>query len=66
MGIFSSSQNLGFGLGTIFGGVYAGIQNTIRFNFGISAIITVFLIVVLLIAFRENNSEIKNKSPSLS
>jgi MFS family permease len=55
MGIFSGSQNLGFGFGTILGGAYAGIQNTIRYNFGISAIITVLLIIVLLIAFREKN-----------
>ncbi|MHA2094033.1 MAG: MFS transporter, partial [Candidatus Hodarchaeales archaeon] len=54
MGIFSGSQNLGFGVGTILGGLYAGIQQTIRYNFGISAVITGILILILLIAFREN------------
>ncbi|PWI49007.1 hypothetical protein CEE45_03575 [Candidatus Heimdallarchaeota archaeon B3_Heim] len=53
MGLFSGSQNLGFGIGTILGGVYAGIQQTIRFNFGVSAILSVILILFLLIAFKE-------------
>ena len=53
MGIFSGSQNLGFGIGTILGGLNAGIQQTIRYNFGISAVITVVLILILLIAFKE-------------
>jgi PPP family 3-phenylpropionic acid transporter len=56
MGIFSSSQNLGFGMGTILGGVFAEINQTIRFNFGISAIITFFLILFLLIAFKEKKT----------
>lgn len=53
MGILSACMNLGFGIGTILGGWYANTQQTIRYNFGISAILAVFLILFLLIAFKE-------------
>ncbi len=61
MGIFSSSQNLGFGIGTILGGAFSSINQTIRYNFGISAIISVFLIIFVLVAFKED----KNSDSSL-
>ena len=53
MGIFMASQNFGYGVGTILGGVYAGMQQTVRHNFGISAILSAMLIVFLLVAFNE-------------
>ncbi|MHA2167991.1 MAG: MFS transporter, partial [Candidatus Hodarchaeales archaeon] len=60
MGMLNASQNLGFGMGTILGGVYAEIQQTVYHNFGISAIMAFILILLLLIAFKEK----KDKSPS--
>ncbi len=53
MGMLNASQNLGFGMGTILGGVYADIQQTVYHNFGISAILAFILILLLLIAFNE-------------
>jgi MFS family permease len=59
MGILSGTQNLGFGIGTVLGGVYAEMQQTVRHNFGVSAILSVILILFLLAAFKEKK-EIKN------
>jgi predicted MFS family arabinose efflux permease len=53
MGILSGTQNFGWGLGAFLGGVYAGTQLTLRNNFGISAIISVLLILVLIFGFKE-------------
>ncbi len=46
MGMFAASQYLGLGMGAILGGVNAGIQQSVHANFGISASITVILILV--------------------
>ena len=62
MGISSSSQNFGYGLGTILGGVFAGMNQTIRYNFGVSAIMTLFLILALLLVFNEKKI-VKTPSP---
>jgi len=53
MGMLSACQNFGFGFGTIFGGVFADIQQTLYYNFGISAIMAFILILLLLLAFNE-------------
>jgi MFS family permease len=63
MGIFSSSQNLGFGIGTILGGVYASLNQTIRYNFGVAAVVSIILIFILLVAFKEEKI-MKSPSPS--
>jgi MFS family permease len=47
MGMLGASQNFGFALGTILGGIFAGAQGTFRFNFGISALVTLILIVFI-------------------
>jgi MFS family permease len=60
MGMLNASQNLGYGMGTILGGIYAEIQQTLYYNFGISAIMAFILILLLLIAFNEK----KDKNPS--
>jgi DHA1 family multidrug resistance protein-like MFS transporter len=62
MGLLNASQNLGFGFGTILGGVYADIQQSVYHNFGISAAIAFVLILILLIAFNEKKIE-ENPSP---
>jgi MFS family permease len=48
MGMLGASQNFGFALGTILGGIFAGMQETFSFNFGISAFVTLILIVFIL------------------
>ena len=48
MGMLGASQNFGFALGTILGGIFAGMQGTFRLNFGISAFVTLTLIVFIL------------------
>ncbi|MFW9905355.1 MAG: MFS transporter [Candidatus Thorarchaeota archaeon] len=47
MGMLGASQNFGFALGTILGGIFAGVQGTFRFNFGISAFVTLILIIFI-------------------
>jgi DHA1 family multidrug resistance protein-like MFS transporter len=56
MGVFGASQNIGFAAGTILGGYFASQQGTIRFNFEISAIISVILIIFTLLFFKEERS----------
>jgi MFS family permease len=51
MGIFAASQNLGFAIGAISGGLFGGIFDTFRFNYGISAIIALILILYTIIFF---------------
>ncbi|MFX0207652.1 MAG: MFS transporter, partial [Candidatus Hodarchaeota archaeon] len=55
MGMLGASQNFGFALGTILGGIFAGVQGTFRFNFGISALFT--LILIIFIAFFVKNGK---------
>ncbi len=57
MGLLSACQNLGFGFGSIFGGLFADIQQTVYYNFGISAIMAFILILLLLIAFNDQKKE---------
>lgn len=60
MGILGASQNLGFATGTILGGVFAGLQGTFRFNFGISAFFSLILIVIIIL-FVKNGKNSQNK-----
>ena len=53
MGILGASQNFGFAVGTILGGVFAGTQGTFKFNFGVSALITFILILFIVTFFKE-------------
>lgn len=57
MGILGASQNFGFAVGTILGGVFAGVQRTFKFNFGISAFFC--LILILFIVFFVKNGKMK-------
>jgi DHA1 family multidrug resistance protein-like MFS transporter len=56
MGILGASQNFGFALGTILGGIFAGMQETFKFNFGISALVTLILIVFILIFIKNGKN----------
>ncbi|MFX0172901.1 MAG: MFS transporter [Candidatus Hodarchaeota archaeon] len=46
MGIFGVCQYFGLTVGSIVGGIYAGIQGTFRYNFVISAFLTLILIII--------------------
>jgi MFS family permease len=46
MGIYGASQNFGLAAGSILGGMFAGLQRTFKFNFGISAIFSLVLIII--------------------
>ncbi|MFX1283383.1 MAG: MFS transporter [Promethearchaeota archaeon] len=58
MGIFGASQNLGFAVGSILGGMFAGLQETFKFNFAISAFFS--LIVIIISVFFVKNGEKSN------
>jgi MFS family permease len=62
MGMLYACQNLGFGSATIFGGLFADIQQTVYYNFSVSAIMAFILILLLLIAFKDEKKE-ANPSP---
>ena len=62
MGMFAASQYLGMGIGAILGGVNAGIQQSVHANFGISALITVLLILITLF-FLKNEKQQNKKHP---
>ncbi|MFX0152662.1 MAG: MFS transporter [Candidatus Hodarchaeota archaeon] len=47
MGIFGACQYFGLAVGSIVGGIYAGIQGTFRYNFVISAFFALILIVII-------------------
>lgn len=49
MGILAASQNLGFGIGSILGGIFAGSQGSFRSNFGISAIFCLIIIAIIIL-----------------
>ncbi|MHA2246535.1 MAG: MFS transporter, partial [Candidatus Hodarchaeales archaeon] len=56
MGIFGTCQNLGFAVGSIFGGMFAGLQQSFRLNFGVSAVFSL-LIIVSTILFVKNEKK---------
>ncbi|MHA2298980.1 MAG: MFS transporter [Candidatus Hodarchaeales archaeon] len=57
MGILGAFQNLGFAGGTIMGGLFGGIQGTLRWNFGLSAVMAVILIVIIAIFLNDGNKK---------
>ncbi|MHA1167859.1 MAG: MFS transporter [Candidatus Hodarchaeales archaeon] len=54
LGIFTAFQYAGFAIGSVSGGLIAGINGTIRNNFAVSAVVCFLLVVVILIFFKED------------
>ncbi len=64
MGILGASQNLGFAVGTILGGLFAGLQGSFRFNFGISAFFSLILIIIIVLFVKNGkDNRIRLQSP---
>ena len=57
MGILGASHNFGFAVGTILGGIFAGTQGTFKFNFGVSALITLILILFIVLFLKDEKKE---------
>jgi len=57
MGIFGASQNLGYALGSTLGGMFAGLQETFRFNFWISAFFSLIMIVISIFFVKNGKKE---------
>ncbi|MFW9997600.1 MAG: MFS transporter [Candidatus Odinarchaeota archaeon] len=53
MGVLGASQNLGLAAGAILGGLLAGLQGTFRWNFVVSAALSIILIVFITIFLKE-------------